>query len=59
VTYTPPGQELTVAVNMQITAGWCQGKHYGLDHARRISGQDQAFSLRSADGLEAGLAPAD
>jgi len=36
VTYTPPGQELTVGVKMQITAGWYQSSlgffHYLVDH---------------------------
>lgn len=36
VTYTPPGQEVTAGVSMQITAGWYQGSlgffQYLVDH---------------------------
>jgi hypothetical protein len=37
VTYTPPGQELNVGINMSIIAGWYQSSlgffHYLVDHA--------------------------
>jgi hypothetical protein len=63
VTYTPPGQELNVGINMSITAGWYQSSlgffHYLVDHglpemnpvasvATRESAPDTAPGVRTA-----------